>query len=79
MDNNKKLLKIFSDLFEVDESTLDDNSSQETIERWDSLGMIQLVDELEMTFSIRIELLEIAEFTTLGAVRGRLAKKGVSF
>ncbi len=79
MDNNKKLLKIFSDLFEVDESTLDDNSSQENIERWDSLGMIQLVDELEMTFSIQIELLEIAEFTTLGAVRGSLANKGIPF
>ena len=72
-----RLYAIIGSLFEVDASTLNDESSQDTIERWDSLGMVNLIAELEASFGVEFDLLQIAEFRDVGAVKAALRKKGV--
>ena len=47
---------------------VDRTLSQKTCEKWDSMGQINLVVELEMEFGISLEPEEIADMTTYDEV-----------
>lgn len=55
----EKVLEILKDLFELD--TVDETCSQKTCEKWDSMGQLNLVAELEEAFGVSIEPEEIGE------------------
>ena len=55
----EKLLEILKNLFELE--TVDETCSQETCEKWDSLGQLNLVVELESEFDLSLEPEEIGE------------------
>ena len=55
----EKVLEILKDLFELD--TVDETCSQTTCEKWDSMGQLNLVVELESEFDISLEPEEIGE------------------
>lgn len=79
MSNQDKLHQIISDLFEVPLDTLNDDSSADSIERWDSLGIIDLISQIENEFSVKFELMEVEELKTIGIIKAILEEKGVSF
>ena len=58
----EKVLEILKDLFELD--TVDETCSQENCEKWDSMGQLNLVVELESEFCVTLEPEEIAEMTS---------------
>lgn len=58
----EKVLEILKDLFELD--TVDKSCSQENCEKWDSMGQLNLVVELESEFDVTLEPEEIAEMTS---------------
>ncbi|SDW86298.1 acyl carrier protein [Hydrobacter penzbergensis] len=41
-----------ADVFLIDESNINENSSPETIEQWDSIGHLNLVTSLEEAFGV---------------------------
>lgn len=53
----KKVLEILKDVFELD--SVDTTCSQTTCEKWDSMGQLNLVAELEDAFDISLEPEEI--------------------
>ena len=55
----EKILEILKDLFELD--TVDETCSQTTCEKWDSMGQLNLVVELESEFDVTLEPEEIGE------------------
>lgn len=55
----EKVLEILKDLFELD--TVDATCSQTTCEKWDSMGQLNLVVELESEFDVTLEPEEIGE------------------
>lgn len=55
----EKVLEILKNLFELD--TVDETCSQETCEKWDSMGQLNLVVELESEFDVTLEPEEIGE------------------
>lgn len=55
----EKVLEILKNLFELD--TIDETCSQETCEKWDSMGQLNLVVELETEFDVTLEPEEIGE------------------
>ena len=55
----EKVLEILKRVFELD--TVDKTCSQENCEKWDSMGQLNLVVELESEFDISIEPDEISE------------------
>lgn len=55
----EKVLDILKNLFELD--TVDETCSQETCEKWDSMGQLNLVVELENEFDVTLEPEEIGE------------------
>lgn len=58
----EKVLEILKNLFELD--TVDETCSQENCEKWDSMGQLNLVVELESEFGVTLEPEEIAEMTS---------------
>ncbi len=55
----EKVLEILKNLFELD--TVDETCSQTTCEKWDSMGQLNLVVELESEFDVTLEPEEIGD------------------
>lgn len=55
----EKVLEILKNLFELD--TVDETCSQSTCEKWDSMGQLNLVVELESEFDVTLEPEEIGD------------------
>lgn len=51
---NEKIVNVMSLVFEVNESEIDENSSADTIDKWDSLRHLNLILGLEEEFGISI-------------------------
>ena len=61
-----RILEILKNLFELD--TVDATCSQATCEKWDSMGQLNLVVELETEFDITLEPEEIGEMRSYGDI-----------
>lgn len=79
MSNNEQLFRVVASIFKVDLSSINELSSPDTLEAWDSLSMVQLVVELEQVFNVKFNILEIADFYSVGIIKTVLAEKGVNF
>lgn len=73
----EKVLQILKDLFELD--TVDETCSQETCEKWDSMGQLNLVIELEDAFDITLEPEEIGEMVSFADIIRILKSKDYSY
>ena len=71
----EKVLEILKDLFELD--TVDETCSQTTCEKWDSMGQLNLVVELESEFEVTLEPEEIGEMKSYKDIVRLLTTKGV--
>ena len=71
----EKVLEILKDLFELD--SVDRTCSQATCEKWDSMGQLNLVVELESEFDVTLEPEEIGEMKTFDDIIRILKSKGV--
>lgn len=79
MNNEQKLIQAVADVFRVDVASVNEASSQDTIPKWDSLGIVNLVTELEQVFGVQFDILEIADFRTVAIIKSILAEKGIHF
>lgn len=71
----EKVLEILKDLFELD--TVDETCSQTTCDKWDSMGQLNLVVELESEFDVTLEPEEIGEMKSFNDIINILKSKGV--
>lgn len=73
-----KILEILKEVFDLE--TVDATCSKDTCEKWDSIGLLNLILELESEFDISIEPEEIGKmksFTDIvGIVKGKLISRG---
>ena len=72
----EKVLEILKNVFELD--TVDTTCSQQTCEKWDSMGQLNLVVELESEFGVSLEPEEIGEMTSFQDIIRILKSKGVA-
>lgn len=79
MSNQEKLYNVFSSLFGVPKEEVTDALSPDAVPKWDSLGTVNLVVELEREFNVRFDLMDVMGFLNVGIVKTALAEKGVSF
>jgi len=75
---SKKLYQIISKILDVPASEINDESSPETIENWDSFNSLMLADELESEFNISFTLDEIIDSANVAAIKKHLKNHGVS-
>ena len=59
MTLEERVLDVLKTTFELD--TVDNTCSQKTCEKWDSMGQLNLVVELETEFDLSLEPEEIGE------------------
>ena len=69
----EKVLEILKNVFELE--TVDTSCSQQTCEKWDSMGQLNLVVELESVFDISLEPEEIGEMKNFEDIVKILKKK----
>ena len=72
-----KLIEVFAFGLQVDPSQLNDDTSPENTEQWDSLASMTLVTLIEDTFNVRLSTREIMKMRTIGIAREVLKTKGV--
>ncbi len=73
-DVNMIVAKVFS----MSESEVNDQSSPETIESWDSFNGLVLVDELETHFKIKFSISEITNVKNVSDIKQHLKNHNVS-
>ena len=71
------LIKLFSDVLGVPANDLNDNSSPDTVAKWDSLAAMNLVSAIEDSFKVELSTREIIKMNTIGKARATLIEKGV--
>ena len=62
----EKVLEILKNVFELD--SVETTCSQETCEKWDSMGQLNLVVELESEFDVTLEPEEIGEMKSFSDI-----------
>ena len=73
-DVNAIVAKVFS----ITESEVNDQSSPENIETWDSFNGLVLVDELENHFKVKFSISEITDVKTVADIKRHLKNHNVS-
>ena len=71
----ERILEVMKNTFELD--TIDATCSQKTCEKWDSMGQLNLVVELETEFDVSLEPEEIGEMKSFEDIVRILKAKGV--
>ncbi len=74
---SSKLYEIMSTVFDIDISEINDQSSPETIERWDSFHGLALVDALEIEFGIQFTISEITDVKNTLDIKRHLKNHGI--
>lgn len=70
-----KVQDIFRDVLDDEDIELVDNTTAEDVEDWDSLSHIQLIKEIEKSFSIRFTSREILSWNNVGEMIDCIASK----
>ncbi len=66
---------IFRDIFDEDDMVIEDKTSSDDIEDWDSLNHINLVSAIEKEFEIRFALGELMALKDVGAMIDLMVEK----
>ena len=74
---NEKLYEIVSKVFNVNRSEINDETSPENLEEWDSFNFYILLDEIENKFSINFDLDETLEIKKIGDFKKLFLKHGL--
>jgi acyl carrier protein len=70
-----KLNEVFRDVFDDDSITVNDNTTANDIEDWDSLEHINLVVAVENCFKIKFNMGEVAALKNVGEMVGLISAK----
>jgi acyl carrier protein len=62
----------------IPSSEVRDELTPETTTSWTSLAMVEIITAIEKHYNIGLELDELVQFTSVGAMRSLLRSKGVT-
>lgn len=62
----EKLTVIFRDVMDNDEIVLEENTTADDIEEWDSLAHVQLIEKIESVFGIKFSAKEMNSWGDVG-------------
>ena len=74
---SKRLYSIISNVMGIPISEINDESSPESIESWDSFNSYVLLDELETEFKIEFSIDEVVETKNVAYIKKYLKKHGI--
>ena len=73
----KTIEEVVSGVFGVDRESVDESSSPENVEGWDSMGHLNLVAALEQGFNVSIDIGDVMEMVSVKKIREILMQYGV--
>ncbi|HLC52753.1 MAG TPA: acyl carrier protein [Candidatus Nanoarchaeia archaeon] len=76
--NLQKLNGILKSVIKISPDLINDKTSPETAENWDSFNGLMLVTELEKGFSVRFTIDEIIAVTCVGDIKDSLRHHGIN-
>ncbi|MDR2870406.1 MAG: acyl carrier protein [Deferribacteraceae bacterium] len=71
----QKLTKIFQDIFDDEALALNDSSSPQEIEEWDSLAQVNILVQIEKLFGIKFSIDETRTLKNVGAIVDHIKRK----
>ncbi len=74
---SKRLYSIISKVMDISISEINDESSPESIESWDSFNSYVLLDELETEFKTEFSIDEVVETKNVADIKKYLKKHGI--
>jgi acyl carrier protein len=69
--------EVVSSVFGVERESLDESSSPESVEGWDSMGHVNLITALEQHFNVSIDIDDVMEMASVRKIRETLLAYGV--
>ena len=73
----KRLKAILSKVLDIDENSINDKTSPDNVETWDSFNGLMLVSELEKRFNVKFTMEEVTSVKNVGDIKKSLEKHGV--
>ena len=74
---SEKLYQIVSEVFNVELNRINENTSPENLEEWDSFNFYVLLDQIENKFNIKFDLDETLEIKKIGDFKKLFEKHGI--
>lgn len=71
----EKLTDIFRDVMDNDEIVLEENTTAEDIEEWDSLAHVQLIEKIQAVFGVKFSAKEMMSWDDVGEFVDSIASK----
>lgn len=71
----QKLTAIFCEVMSNDDIVLEDSTTADDIEEWDSLAHVQLMENIEQEFGVRISAKDMASWIDVGEMVDFIEKK----
>lgn len=71
----EKLTEIFRDVMDNDEIVLEENTTAEDIEEWDSLAHVQLIEKIESVFGLKFSAKEMMSWEDVGEFVNSIEEK----
>lgn len=77
MSNLEKYNSVFASTFNVEESVLNDGFSSDSVDNWDSVTQLMLVNAMEDEFDVMLDTDDILQFKSYAKGKEILAKYDV--
>jgi len=74
---NTKLAQVIAKALEIDFQEISLTSSIDTVEKWDSVGQLEIILGIEKAFGVRFHTDDIPELISVGKLHHFLKKEGV--
>jgi acyl carrier protein len=73
-----RLEEVFTDVFDLDDVDLDDDTTADDIDEWDSLEHINLIEAVEKEFGMKFKMGEVSTMKNVGEmvkiIKSRMTK-----
>lgn len=78
-NSEEKLKKVLAHVFKIKADTVNDDTSVDTVERWDSLNHLNLILALELEFGVSFTEEQSVEIMNYPLIKMVLQEHGVRF
>ena len=78
LENSEKLLTLLSGVFKVDARVINDESSPENIDTWDSFNTLKMITVIENEFKITLPLEDVVKIKSVKDIKTLLVTNGVA-
>ena len=77
--NNQKLITLISSVLNIDENSINNDTSPENTESWDSFNALVMVSELESEFEVQFSIDEVYSVSNVEDIKNALIRHGIIF